>query len=254
MSKFVREELMVNGLSTVVHSAGSGDPLVFFHGGGTVDGFEFAEAWTDRFKVIVPYHPGFGESGDDPTFTDIHDYVLHYLELFDMLKIDTLRLAGISLGGYLAARFAIEHGHRVKKLALIAPYGLNVPEHPPLDLIATPGEQIVPMLVSNFEVLKKNLPEKPDMDFIGARYREATTFARLFWEHPFDPKFPRHLYRIKMPALIVWGQEDKIIPVGQVPHWKEKIPHAEVLVVPGAGHIAYLDKPETLDAIARFLK
>jgi pimeloyl-ACP methyl ester carboxylesterase len=136
----------------------------------------------------------------------------------------------------------------------VAPYGLDVKDHPAVDLIATPGEQIVPMLVSNFDVLKKNLPEKPDMDFIGARYREATTFARLFWEHPFDPKFPRHLDRLTMPVLIVWGEQDKIIPVGQVPHWKAKIPQAEVLIVPGAGHIAYLDKPETVAAIARFLK
>ena len=73
------------------------------------------------------------------------------------------------------------------------------------------------MLVSNFEVLKKNLPEKPDMDFIGARYREATTFARLFWEHPFDPKFPRHLYRIKMPTLIVWGRRTRSFPSARLP-------------------------------------
>ena len=254
MIKFVREELEVNEVRTVVHIAGKGDPLVFFHGGGTVDGFEFAEAWADRFKVIVPYHPGFGDSGDDPTFTDIHDYVLHYLELFDKLEIDTMYLVGISFGGYLAAKFAAEHRHRVRKLVLVAPYGLDVEEHPAVDLISTPGEQIVPMLVSNFDVLKKNLPAKPDMDFIGTRYREATTFARLFWEHPFDPKFPRHLHRLTMPVLIVWGGEDKIIPVGQAPYWKAKIPHSEVLIVPGAGHIAYLDKPDTTGAIARFLK
>ena len=245
MSKFVREEHVVNGVRTVVHTAGKGEPLVFFHGGGTVDGFDFSEPWADQFKVIVPHHPG---------FTDIHDYVLHYLDLFDTLKIDKFCLTGISMGAYLAAKFAIEQGHRVRKLVLVAPYGLDVPGHPPLDIIATPGEQLVPMLVSNFEVLKKRLPEKPDMDFIGARYREATTFARLFWEHPFDHKFSRHLHRLRMPVMLVWGEEDKVMPVGQVPAWKEKIPHAEVLVVPGGGHIVYLDKPETVAAIARFLK
>jgi hypothetical protein len=41
------------------------------------------------------------------------------------------------------------------------------------------------------------------MEFLAARYREATSFARLFWEHPTDPKFPRHLHRVKMPTLIV---------------------------------------------------
>src|SRR4051812_37430335 len=173
MSRFVREELTINGIKTVIHTAGKGDPLVLFHGAGTVDGFDFAEPWADRFRVIAPYHPGFGESGDDPTFTEIHDYVMHYLELFDALKIDKLSLVGSSMGGYLAAKFASEHGHRVKKLVMIAPYGLHVPEHPTIDLIATPGEQLVPMLVSNFETLKRSLPEKPGMDFIAARSREA---------------------------------------------------------------------------------
>src|SRR5262245_58304893 len=253
MSKFVREELTIDGVKTVVNSAGTGDLLVLFHGAGTVDGFEFAESWTNRFRVIVPYHPGFGESGDDPTFTDIHDYVMHYLELFDALKIDTMHLVGLSMGGYLGAKFASEHGHRIKKLVMIAPYGLNVPEHPALDIIATPAEQLVPMLVSNFAALQKRLPEKPDMEFIGARYREATTFARLFWEHPTDPKFPRHLHRVTMPTLIVWGDEDKLIPVQQAQAWRKFIPNGEVMIVKGAGHIVHRDNPETVGAIARFL-
>jgi len=252
MSKFVREELMVDGIKTVVHTAGKGDPLVLFHGAGTVDGFEFAEAWADKHRVIVPYHPGFGESGDDPTFSDIHDYVMHYLELFDLLKIDTMDLAGMSMGGYLAAKFASEHGYRIRKLALIAPYGLDVPEHPTADILSIPGEEIVQMLVSNFETLKQSLPEKPDADFAAARYREATSFARLFWEHPTDPKFPRHLHRVKMPTLIVWGDEDKLIPVQQAQAWRKLIPNAEVMIVKGAGHIVHRDKPDVVESIGRF--
>jgi pimeloyl-ACP methyl ester carboxylesterase len=253
MSKFVREELTVDGVKTVVHSAGNGDPLVVFLGAGTADGFEFAAAWADRFRVIVPYHPGFGESADDLTFTDIHDYVMHYLELFDVLAIDSMKLVGISMGGYLAAKFASEHRQRVKKLVLMAPYGLDIPEYPALDMIATPGEQVLPLLVSNFEALAKILPEKPDMDFIGARYRELTSFARLFWEHPTDSKFPRYLHRVNMPTLIMWGDEDKLIPVQHAQSWRKLIPTAEVSVIKGAGHLVHQDKPETIDAIARFL-
>ncbi len=252
MSKFLREELTIDGVKTVVHTAGKGEPLVVFHGAGTADGFDFAETWADKFRVIVPYHPGFGESGDDPTFTDIHDYVMHYLELFDALKVDTMNLIGLSMGGYLASRFAMEHGHRIKKLVLMAPYGLDIPEHLGVDVIAIPGEELLPMLVSNFNALKKNLPEKPDTDFIGARYREATSFARLFWEHPTDPKFPRYLHRVNMPTLIVWGEEDKLIPVQHAQAWRKLIPNSEVMIVKEAGHVVHLDKPETIDAIGRF--
>ncbi len=52
-------------------------------------------------------------------------------------------------------------------------------KHPMIDILAVPGEQVIGLLVSNFDVIKKYLPEKPDLDFIGERYREATTVARL---------------------------------------------------------------------------
>jgi pimeloyl-ACP methyl ester carboxylesterase len=253
MGKFTRETFTVDGVKTVVHTAGSGEPLVFFHGGGTVDGFDFAEAWADRFRVIVPYHPGFGESGDDPTFTELHDYVMHYLELFDALKLDRFNLVGLSLGGNLAARFACEHGHRVKKLGLIAPFGVIDPLNPMLDILAVPGDQVPALLVSNFDVLKKRLPEKPDLDFIGDRYREATTLARLLWERPGDPKFMRYLHRIKVPTMIVWGDEDKIIPVQQAETWRRFIPNADIRIYKGAGHLVHLEKSEAVDALGRFL-
>jgi pimeloyl-ACP methyl ester carboxylesterase len=253
MSRFTREALTIDGVKTVVYTAGEGEPLVFFHGAGTVDGYDFAEAWAGKFKVIVPYHPGFGESGDDPTFSDMHDYVMHYLELFDALKLDKFNLVGLSMGGFLAAKFASEHGHRVKKLALIAPLGMIDPKHPTMDIIATPGEEIPGLLVSNFDVIKKRLPEKPDLDFIGERYREAGTVARLFWEHPVDKKFLRYLHRIKIPTMIVWGDEDKIIPVQQAELWRKFLPHADIKTYKGAGHLVHLEKPEAVDAIAKFL-
>jgi len=253
VTKFVREEYIVDGVNTVIHVAGSGEPVVVFHGAGTVDGFDFAEQWADRFRVIVPYHPGFGESGDDPTFTDIHDYVMHYLGLFETVGIDKVRLVGVSLGGWMAAQFASEHNDRVKKLVLIAPAGMIDPLHPAADILSIPGEQVVGMLVSDFEVLKKKLPQNPSIDFIADRYREATTLARLWWEHPFDPKFIRHLKRLKMPTMIVWGEEDKIVPVQQTALWQQHIPHADIRVFKGAGHIVHLDNPEALDVIGDFL-
>jgi pimeloyl-ACP methyl ester carboxylesterase len=253
MTRFVREEYTVDGVKTVLHTAGTGEPVVVLHGAGTVDGFDYAERWVDRFRVIVPYHPGFGQSGDDPTFTDMHDYVMHYLGLLETLGIDKVRLVGVSLGGWIAAQFASEHNDRVAKLALIAPAGMIDPQHPPLDIISTPGEQVVGMLVSNFDVLKSKLPETPGIDFIADRYREATTLARLLWEHPFDPKFLRHLKRVKMPTMILWGDEDKITPVQQTTLWQQHIPHADIRVFKGAGHLVHLEKPEAVDAIGEFL-
>ena len=162
-------------------------------------------------------------------------------------------LAGLSMGGYLAAKFASEHGHRVKKLTLIAPAGMIDRKHPMLDILAVPGEAVPGLLVSDFDVLKKRLPEKPDLDFMGDRYREAGTVARLFWEHPGDPKFMRYLHRIKAPTQILWGEDDKIIPSQQAETWRRFIPNADIQVFKGAGHLVHLERPEAVDAVARFM-
>ncbi|MCC6947271.1 MAG: alpha/beta hydrolase [Bradyrhizobiaceae bacterium] len=253
MIRFERETFVINGVKTVVFTAGHGEPVVFFHGASTLEGFEFCQSWSERHRVIVPHHPGFGESGDDPNLTEMHDYVMHYLELFDTLRLDRFTLVGLSLGGYLAAKFASEHGHRVKKLALIAPSGMIDPQHPMIDMLAVPGEQVPGLLVSNFEVMKKFLPEKPDLDFMAERYREATTVARLLWEHPGDPKFMRYLHRIRVPTMIIWGDEDKVIPVGQAETWRKFIPNADIKIFKGAGHLVHLEKPEAVEAMSNFI-
>jgi pimeloyl-ACP methyl ester carboxylesterase len=254
MAKFTRETRTIDGVEVVLHTAGKGEPVVFFHGAGTVDGFDFTAPWTDRFRVIVPYHPGFGDSGDDPSFTEPHDYVLHYLELFDALGLDRFSLVGLSFGGDLAARFAIEHGHRLKTLVLIAPATMLDPRHPPLDILVVPGEELVSKLVSDFDALRPRLPEKPDLDFLGARYRESATFARLFWERPHDPRVARYAHRIRTPTLLVWGDRDQIVPVEQAAAWKDALPQAELRVFKGAGHLVHLEEPAAVAAIGGFLE
>jgi pimeloyl-ACP methyl ester carboxylesterase len=109
------------------------------------------------------------------------------------------------------------------------------------------------LLVSDFEVIKRRLPEKPDLNFMGDRYREATTLARLWWEHPGDSRFMRYLHRIKMPTMIVWGDEDKIIPVQQTETWRKFIPNADIQVFKGAGHLVHLERREAVEALGKFL-
>ena len=136
---------------------------------------------------------------------------------------------------------------------LIGPAGIIDPKHPALDILALPGEELPGLLVTNFEVIKKRLPAKPDLDFMAERYREATTVTRLLWEHPVDPKFMRYLHRLTMPTLILWGEDDKIIPVQQAETWRRRVPHAEVRTFKGAGHLVHLENPDAVDAVAKFL-
>ncbi len=249
---FQREELSVNGIKTVMLTAGKGEPLMFWHGGGTFHGFDFAVPWADKYKVMIPYHPGWGESADDTTVTGIQDYVMHYLELLDMLKLDKVNLVGFSLGGFFASSFATQHANRLKKLVLVAPAGLRVKEHPTTDLFSIRPEVFPTYLVHDMKVLEPHLPKTADIDFIVGGYREMTSAARIVWERIYDKSLPKWLHRINVPTLFVWGEEDRIIPVGQKDTWSKLVPGSKVLTYKGAGHLVLDEKPESVKAVADF--
>ena len=77
--------------------------------------------------------------------------------------------------------------------------------------------------------------------------------TRIWWERPWEPELPRYLHRVRAPTLLVWGDEDRLIPVEQAETWRGLIPNAEVKIFPGAGHLVLDEKPEAVDAVTRFL-
>ena len=126
---FAHRELVVRGVRVDVVEAGTGDPLVYLHGAGTVGGFDDLLPLSANRRLIVPIHPGFGASDDDPMVNSIVDYVVHYATLFDQLGItEPVDIVGHSLGGWIASMFAVLQGHRVRRLALACPAGLRVPD------------------------------------------------------------------------------------------------------------------------------
>lgn len=248
------EELTVNGFKVQMMVAGQGEPLMFWHGAGTIGGWDFALPWAEKFKVYLPYHLGWGGSADDASMTSMQDYVMHYLDLLDQLKLDKFRLVGLSMGGWMAATFASQHAHRLKKLVLVAPAGLRDKAHPIADIFKIKPENLLPSLVENINVLVPFLPKDPnDVDFIVGAYREQTSLARIAWERSYDPKLPKYLHRINVPTLLVWGKQDKIIPAAQAATWQKLIPGAQVKLFEPAGHLVLNEKPESVRAIGEFL-
>jgi pimeloyl-ACP methyl ester carboxylesterase len=253
MAAYSQEHLTINGVDTVVQIAGEGEPLVYLHGAGTVTGFDALLPLAERFKLIVPFHPGFGPSADDPTIDDVHDYRRHYLDLFDELGLEELSLIGHSMGGWIAANFAADHPERVRRLVLVAPLGLKVDEHPTQDLFTIPGPELATYLAADLSVFEGHVPVPPTPEFLADGYREMTSAARVLWARPYDLKLGRWLHRLRMPTLILWGDADRMIPPGQAPVWAEHIPGAELRMLPGVGHLVFDESSEAAEAVAGFV-
>jgi pimeloyl-ACP methyl ester carboxylesterase len=255
MTKFQRKTVRVNGIDTVVLEAGSGPTLVFLHGAGTVTGFDFAAPWAKTFRVVIPYHPGFGPSADDPDIVEIHDYVLHYVELFDVLNLSQIRLVGQSMGGFIATKYAIEHDQRVDKLALVCPIGLPVaPEHATVDFLATPPAELPALLAHDPQTVIKHLPAgEPSAEFIAERTKEAVTAGRVLKAGMADRKLLKYVHRLKMPTLLVWGTRDRLTPSAQHQAWLRALPRAKVRLFNDAGHLVLDEAPAAVTAIGEFL-
>ena len=253
MPAYREERLVIKGIETVVQIAGEGEPLVFLHGAGTVTGFDALLPLAERFQLVVPPHPGFGLSADDPSIDDVNDYRRHYLDLLDELGIGEMALVGHSMGGWIAATFAADHGERVRRLVLAAPFGLKVDEHPTVDFLSIPGEELPGYLTADLSIFGPHVPDPPTPEFLADRYRETTSAARLVWARPYDLKLARWLHRLKMPTLILWGDADGLIPAGQAPVWAELVAGSEVRMLPGVGHLLFDESSDAVDAIADFV-
>lgn len=250
MTGLERQELIVNGVRTVVYTAGAGDPVVFLHGAGTASGFDWTLPLAEDRRLVVPVHPGFGESDDDASISSVHDYVMHYLDLFEELGLEHFDLVGHSLGGWIASELAVEHSRMLQRLVLVSPVGLRVREAPAADLFRIPPEELLGMLTEN----PPPASGPPSLDLVVNSFRETASFARVAWERPYDPKLSRWLHRVSVPTLLLWGAKDKIVPAAQGEAWSKLIPGSRLEVVADRGHLILEEDPEPLRIVSRFLR
>jgi len=244
----VRTERLVVGEGEVrLLRAGSGPPLLFLHPAGGGGWMPFLDGLSSRFDVLAPDHPGFDESATNPEVEGVDDLVYHYLRLLDQLGIETATVVGASLGGWIAAELAVHSPHRVDKLVLLSPAGLRIPEAPPADLFAAPPERIPELLFHDPSIAAGLMPDEPSLDDIIHIFHNQTAFARYAWR-PFmnNPKLERRLYRVGAPTLVVWPDDDRVIPRAHAERYVERIAGARLEVIAGCGHALYGEKPEEI--------
>jgi pimeloyl-ACP methyl ester carboxylesterase len=198
------------------------------------------------FTVYVPAHPGFAVSTGLDEIQDITDLAWHYVDLLDALGLARVPLVGFSLGAWLAVELAVLRPERVSRLVLVDAAGLRVP-----------GAPMAELFIDDLAELRKLLffdPQGPNVDMAipsslddprilhWLRAREAT--ARVGW-NPYlhNPRLPEHLRRVECPALVLWGREDRLIPLAHGQFYAKHLRTARLEVLDDCGHMLPFEKP-----------
>ena len=239
----------LNGFPCRVWRQGNGPKLGFLAGfGGLPRWIPFLDALARERTVIVPSLPGFpgGERGH--SVLDNHlDWVLAAHRLVQLAGLDGADLAGSSVGGALAAEVAAIWPASVRHLALIAPFGLFDEQDPATDPWAQRAPDLPGLLCANparWEALKTEPEGQNSPEWPIEQTRAAEAAARNFWPLG-NTKLEKRLPLIAAPTLLLWGEHDRIMPRSYADRFANGIAgNSEIRVIPGAGHLAELDKPE----------
>jgi len=243
----------VNGFSSRVWKKGEGPKLGFLAGfGGLPRWIPFLDALARDRTVIVPSLPGFpgGERGH--AVLDNHlDWVLAIRQLLLKAGMEGDDLAGSSVGASFAAEVAAIWPSAVRRLALIAPWGLFDEKDPMTDPWAQRSPEVPALLCADPERWNqlKAEPEgtnSPEWPIEQTRANEAA--ARAFWPLG-NTKLEKRLPLIEAPTLLIWGEQDRVMPRRYAGRLAAAISgRTEITTIPGAGHLTELDKPDEVAA------
>ena len=239
---------------------GAGEPLVYLHvAGGMTPGDPLLAALAERHHVYAPYLPGYGETEDCPELRDMLDYTLHTSDVVEGLGLKDPILVGHSMGGMIAAEMAALAPNDLTRLALIAPAGLWLDDHPTPDMFALLPYELPKYLFHDPEAgaammtsgLKIDDP-KFLQDYLVRNARQLGMAGKLLFPIP-ERGLAQRLYRIKARTVIVWGTSDRTIPPVYGPEFEKGIAGSRLVTVPEAGHMVILEKPDAVVEAIAFL-
>ncbi|WP_370963610.1 alpha/beta fold hydrolase [Amycolatopsis sp. cg9] len=211
---------------------GAGDRTVLvLHGGAGPRGVApVVEHFAPRARVLAPTHPGWSGTPRPDWCTGVDDLALAYLDLLEDEDLAGVTVVASSFGGWVAAELAVrDRGRRLGKLVLLDAIGPEVEGVPVRMPQPPPGA-----------------PGPDPADLAALRTYAGPGLA--------DPKLLRRLARVRTPALLIWGEDDTVVPPAFGKAYAAAFADARFEVVPGAGHMPALQAPgATFDLIDVFL-
>lgn len=273
LQKYTNEQsrfLVINGTLLHYRIEGEGEPILLLH--GSFSSLHTFDAWAEilatKYRVVRLDLVGFGLTGPNSENRYDMEHHLFYLKTFvDILGLKEFYLGGSSLGGWLAWEFTLRYPAYVRKLILLASAGFLEPNNIPLPfkMARTPLFGRVIKYVVQRNILEQFVREvyynqdKVTESLVTRYYdlftREGNPEAFLLMVNEKFKDNTKNLKNIAVPTLILWGREDKWIPVQNARRFHEAIPHNRMLIYERVGHLPMEEIPlQTAKALLKFLE
>ena len=258
--EFQRKTIEVDGLATSYLEAGHGDPVVLLHGGeygATAElGWERnIAALAAHHRVLAPDMLGFGNSAKVVDFNDGRGMrIRHVANFCAELGIESAHFVGNSMGAINLLVDATSDAPILPMRAMVAICGGgDIQRNSYVDALYD-YDATLPGMRRIVEALFYDRSFPADEDYVRRRYESsiapgaweslaAARFRRPGLEPPSTPSSARPYERISVPALVVEGERDKLLPKGWAEQIAEQIPAARSAVIPDAGHCPQIEQP-----------
>lgn len=239
-----------------VGEIGDGPPLLYLHGIWDGSDNPLVSKLSEHFRVITPYHPGFGGTTGEENLRNIHDVLIYFSDLLDEIGFFNGPVVGHCLGGMFAAELAAVQPTRVTSIVLISPFGLWIEENPTLDIFAVGPQELAAALygASGPNGIAGTAPIRPgssepaglsDHERVERsleRTRAMAGAARFLWPIP-DRGLVGRLHRLPARTLLIWGGEDRVVPRPYATMLQEGVPGSRLEVVDHAAHLVHYQDP-----------
>jgi pimeloyl-ACP methyl ester carboxylesterase len=257
----------LSGLRVRYVRRGRGPTLILLHGLASS-----IYTWADVIPALAEDHdvvavdlPGFGGS-DIPEELSSSVYPATVLALMDRLGISRATLVGNSLGGSVAVVLAARHPERVRRLVLIDAAGFNLdPSRRPLilrligfapvpaalDALPIRRRVVTAALRQVFHERSRVTPEKIEEYLAPLARPGATEAIRSLLNQPASFGLPALVREVRVPTLIIWGRNDRWVPVADADRFASAIPAARKVVLEECGHLPQEERPAE---VARLLE
>lgn len=212
----------------------------------------FARHFTDRYRVVILDLPGHGETPFDPALRyDTGSQGERVVRAMDALGLARAHVIGNSMGGFITARLALDHPDRVRSATLVNAAGVTSPEPSDMDRMLASGRN--PFQIHSrtefadfYAMTMAKPPWVPGiaLDFMADRYvAQREQLARIFRDFHRVDMLDDRLGEIHVPALVMWGEKDRLLHVSAADRWASGITGARKIVYPELGHMPMVEDP-----------